>query len=237
MDVGRRTINKAVFMWAVVALLLLIMATPALSTIFAAPGSVNTRAIVNRAVKAKKIANGAVNSAKIKDGAVNSAKIADGSIGNSDIAAGAAIAESKISRQPRTGYLVLTGADFFPLSGVEARAGSGGDVWGTGSGDVTLYSTAHLPHGATVTGFRFVGYDDSAWNAQANLNRYISTTMVMMASVTSGGSGAFSLIDNSINMPLIDNYNYSYIVYVWLRGSESTNLKANKVVITYTYMP
>jgi len=178
--------------WLAAALLLSIMATPALSARFASPGSVNTKAIVKGAVKTKKIANGAVTSQKIKDG----------TIVNVDIAAGAAIAASKINTSglnadtldgkdsadfvaktgdqtmagkltassfgysaPKTSYLSIGAVDFVPENSSNTYAGlASGTLYATpvGGGAQYFLAPVHLPHGALVKSIRFRINDSNA---------------------------------------------------------------------------
>jgi hypothetical protein len=139
----KSTNRTSLLLWISVALLLFIMAAPALGDVIAnsvgsaeiidgsiksrdiGRGAVSARNIAKGAVKPAKIAGGAVRSSKIADGAVNSAKIADGTITNADIAAGAAIAASKINRTGLNADLLdgQNGSDFVGKTGNHAMAG------------------------------------------------------------------------------------------------------------------
>jgi len=251
---GRKSINKAVFMWVAAALLLLIMAAPALSTIFAASGSVNTKAIVKNAV--------------------TSAKIKDKTIKNADIASGAAIAAIKINRVglnadqldgkhasdfvakngdtmtgpltaadfnyggPRTRYLSISAISFQPVWSSQVWNSQNRDLKATGSSG-EFVASANLPDGAIVTELRYTVFDNSPLlGVGAYLYRRSDAGPVDLISATtlSVDSGSFQTQPGAVSpdFATIDNANYSYFVSLFVNSAAGADIRANRVRIKYT---
>jgi len=252
---GRKSINKAGLMWAVAALLLLIMATPALSTIFAAPGSINAKAIVK--------------------GAVTSAKIKDKTIKNADIAAGAAIAATKINRAgldadlldgkqaadfvqktgdqamggaltaanyrygpPKTRTLTLSPFDLIPAETSNTYSGLMNGYLYSVSG-VNFQAPIHLPQGAKITNIRYWLYNNKSggeiWGQMWRETRATGGFSFEEASrvqLTANSTDWAVLDDASISSPVIDNDTNTYMIQVKFWDSD-TDVRFGGAVITY----
>lgn len=244
--------GRTATLWLAAVLLLLVMAAPALSTIFAPAGSVRTNALVKGAVASAKIKKGAVTSAKIKNGAVTSAKIKDGSITNADIAAGAVIAASKINmdgtvtvgvlafKTPKTGKLSIPGTAFQPEDenydfskiNYDLRAQTGGPQW--------HIAPVNLPDGAKVKYVGLQAYDDfGAGSLTVTLARWSTANSYdMMASIGTGADGASwqytAITAAGIANPVIDN-NYGYYLEAYFTNAGAANLRLGRVLIIYEY--
>jgi hypothetical protein len=99
-----------------------------------------------------------------------------------------------------------------------------------------LAAPVHLPHGAVVNEFKVFFYDASEKDMTVALYRHYLNMggYTRIAEVVSSGSdGYYSLVDNTISYPSIDNTQYSYHVYAYsLDWSSSLRIKG--AVIKYT---
>jgi len=220
--------NLVVVFGAIV--LLAIVATPALSTIFAAPGSVNTKALV-------------------KD-AVTSSKIRNGTIKNADIAAGAAIAASKINlagmvtvgglayKSPKTGYFTIAGSALQPYNDL-VQFIKMSNIVSPRSLDAWFVAPVNLPQGAIVTEVRVKVYDHNAGpnvDIDAGLFRARDGHTAMSSASTSGGSGLWqSINDHTIDTPVIDNSTYGYEIWINTKGDAGLEHQIGLITVIYTY--
>jgi len=250
-----------VALWLVILLLVALSAGPALALVD--DNSVSSNSIVDLTIKAVDIAKGAIKTAKLAnkavttlklaDNAVTSAKIANGTITDADIAGGAAIAASKINTaganitaanftyaSPKTGYLTLLGAAFGPEASGDTFDKYWYYVYATNNGaDRWFIAPFALPNGATITNISYVVWDnDAVIDSRAMIRRHANdfSNDTMALADSAGASASWQTAPGgAIGNPVVDNANYSYTAEVKLDGTAGTNIRAGKVIITYTY--
>ena len=111
-------------------------------------------------------------------------------------------------------------------------------TWDTLVTTVELYAPVHLPHGATITEFHPVVYDnDGTYNIDLRLRELDDSGNISLIA-TKVSSGATTTYDRYSEIGLsypVDNQNYAYYVYAfWNASNNSANIKIGKVYIAYT---
>jgi hypothetical protein len=132
----------------------------------------------------------------------------------------------------KTGYLSVPAAAFVAYTETKDYENWGSFIWGNG----WFHAPIYLPNDATVTKLTFYWYDGSVpSDARLILVRYpMGGSEEDMAEVdSSGSSGAGFGEDNTIDLSIIDNIGYSYILA--LRLYDNPNLIYYNALIEYTY--
>lgn len=261
-ETSNAKILKGTFLWITAALVLLLIATPALSAMFAADDSVRTRSIVKGAVTSAKIRNGTIKGEDIANRAVTVAKIAGGSgsgldadkidgrhstafvtkTGDQSIN-GKLIASDFSYDTTKTGYFTVPAAALIP-NGANSKLALGpaiayGDVSGTSAG---FHAPVNLPQGAVVTDLQVQYFDNHTDTLSVELTRYSNSgsplsSITQMANVVSGApEPAWKTMNvNTISSPVIDNSSYAYYIYGNLSNAANTALIIGATRITYQY--
>ena len=140
---------------------------------------------------------------------------------------------------PKVHYLSVPSSAFIASSNTYSYyncGGSGGAAILTpGSG--ILSAPVYLPQGATVTGFKVYFYDSGTPDLNVYLYIFYPAGVynAMANIVTSGSSGFGYLSASTITNAVIDNLNYSYLIYAYCSGWDGTyNLRIMSALITYT---
>jgi hypothetical protein len=139
---------------------------------------------------------------------------------------------------PKTYYYSLSGADFIEVvsgTGIPVQREAGGGIYMLGSA-LGIVAPVHLPHNATVTRMTVYFFDGSASvNLDVSL-RNSDGAPVLANIITVGAPGNSSLIDNTIDSPVILNSGSAYKVKVLPSGGDwdGTSLVLLKVIIEYT---
>lgn len=236
-----KSIFKSVGLWLGAAVLLLLIATPALSTILAPAGSVNTKAIIKNAV--------------------TSAKIKNGTVKNADIAAGAAIAAVKINRVGLNADLLdgRHAADFVakasPAWATQTRKYSVPPaVWNAQLGDDLIVRSplgaytstlsewvmtapVNLPDGAVIKRVDLY-YNDTASSTSDDLyleffRRDLGTGAITTITTRASNAGLGRGINGADIVPAVTVDNGANIYYLHASHTGSTR-QVEAVVITYT---
>ncbi len=140
------------------------------------------------------------------------------------------------SLAPQTQYFTVGSEAFLPGSNVDYfnTYGCGGAYINT-AGAQALVASVHLPHGAEITDFKVFFNDTSTNDMSVRLMRQplSDCSYTTLAQVDSSGtSGYYSVQDNSISSPEVDNMLNSYLVYAY-STNWSSSLKIKGAVITY----
>jgi hypothetical protein len=130
-----------------------------------------------------------------------------------------------------------------PLDSTTVYLGSFGFrslYWGFGD---NLSCAVHLPDGATVTGFAADVVDLTvSYQTSCALRRVLSnSTFGTLASTPGSGvaeiPGLVTLVDATIDTPVIDNATYAYTATCLVYGAASSDLAVVKVTVTYSGAP
>lgn len=256
---SKKRISGAV-LWSAAVLLALAVAYPAWAVIFAPKNSVLTKSIAKNAVTSAKIKNGAIvnadisaaaaiaaskiNTAGLNADSVDGKHAADFVSKTGDQSMGGALTAGNFNYSaPRTRYLSIPAAKFVPVesSTTFSYDATGGLVWGGGGSDV-FRAPVELPHGATITNFRFTARDDvwvPMYYVAADLTRWsVGGSNEVMAENTTAGLSAPGWVDLDIAVvtnSTIDNSKYSYFVAANFDAmSAGSAMQIGSVVITYT---
>jgi len=145
------------------------------------------------------------------------------------------VSKSSPSWDTRTGYVTIAGADFISsdTAGLEAVYSALGEL--SPPTNDHYVAPVNLPHGATVTGVKVYGVDDSASAFSTALYKNSSGTSTIMATVNSTGdtSAYQNWSDTSITSATIDASSNGYALDADFNGA--TDQKLGYVIITYTY--
>jgi len=134
---------------------------------------------------------------------------------------------------PDSSYVTVAGYAFTPRTfrtQLDFVPGGGAFII---TGTDPLVASLPLPHGATLTEFRFFYYDNSSANARAELKRTnFQGTIDELASLsTSGASPVFTSIAAALNAS-VNNAQYAYTVNVYLNPGDS-NLRSYGIRVSY----
>jgi hypothetical protein len=146
-----------------------------------------------------------------------------------DLTVNGALNTSKVTyTTPRTHNVIVGSEAFVPGSNVPYvnTYGTGG-AYINASGGHALVAPVHLPQGAAVTSFKVFFDDTSSGDMSVFLDRQSMQAgfFSAMATVSSSGtSGYYSLVDNTI---------FSYLVYAYSTAWDSS-LRIKGALITYT---
>jgi hypothetical protein len=167
---------------------------------------------------------------------------------------GAVSATSYALKTARSGLVMFGGANMHPDGYTDeqwqtSEDGYGYIVSGTAGYAIGLSAPIHLPQGATVTALFCHVYDNDAasslsYTARLKRRGYSNTnvsasTLAECSSSTTGPGAANELSesgDNSILNAVIDNWNYSYHLWVnFTVSAPSLSLRLYDCGVTYTY--
>lgn len=153
--------------------------------------------------------------------------------------AGDTVADSFQYSSPKTSYLSVPASAFHSTSNQDYTYNFGfGSVRITNASNAKLVAPVQLPHGASITGMRVYGFDNSAIaDVTIELIRFANTkSLLTISSVSTFGSPiAFELID-SINPPVVvDNSSHSYSLSIAsVNWPGNILLDVQNIVIEYT---
>jgi hypothetical protein len=147
----------------------------------------------------------------------------------------ALVVGSVVAATPGHGYVSVSAAAFQPTSDGFEYTNYGRKLVNDAGTLQDWISNVQLPHGATVTSVEFFWYDAAlAHDAHFELLRATrqdsSSTMASADSTGSFGNGSTEV--TSINYAVIDNDQYSYLLWVVLSDEETIFYN---VAIEYTY--
>jgi hypothetical protein len=146
--------------------------------------------------------------------------------------------ESGIGFEP-TGYISIPASAFTPQYPADDNIMIMTHLQNFGVSQVAFWGAVQLPHGVTVTNVTSYWYDvDASLNITCRLYRTIGESIVYSMAVvdSSGSSGAGSTVDTTISLAVIDNSQYSYVLYVEIpANSPSSNLQFRFVTIGFAY--
>ncbi len=216
-----------------------------------ATGAVGSAQISNGAVDELEIADDAVNYSEIATGAVRTDEIYDGTIQQADLSF-TAIDES--STQTITGTKTL---DDLEISTTTRRLSIHSSAFvpsdhsipysrrTTGGGYLSFYSISSdyrfiapvcLPDSAWVTQFEATLYDDNPthmWLLRlSRVDIFGNETNMGYCSTDPATPGMFTIRDNTVVNPRIDNEHYYY--FVWTYVTSSVNMRLYGVEVEYT---
>jgi hypothetical protein len=149
---------------------------------------------------------------------------------------------SQLARSDQTQHYSCAGPDMAPLDSYTAYAGGIGYRSLT-LGTDSLSCAVHLPDGATVTGFAADLYDNTAsFQTACVLYRIMATaTTAVLADTSASGvaatPGYTTLVDATIDTPVIDNGTYAYSAHCLFEGEAGSDLRVVKITVTYTGAP
>lgn len=148
------------------------------------------------------------------------------------------LTSSQFARTDQTQHFNCSGSDMSPSTG----GGGPGNAWYAGSGSLDITCAVHLPDGATVTSFSALVTDSSASYQNICYLFRIDTvgTPGYLSTLTSGfaaAPGRTTLVDNTIDFPVIDNVAYTYTADCTLYGGAQEAITVHRVTMTYTGAP
>ncbi len=161
---------------------------------------------------------------------------ADRFVLSDDIWIGGSVNAYSFTMQPKTRYYSIPGSAWLPYRENYVCYRDYRETWTTTPSVSRWYAPVNLPHGAVVTELRaWVMDNDASWDITVYLTRQAegSTAHMAVGDSTGASSSYQQLVDSSISYNPIDNQNYAYFVYAYLRSGNSAH-KLNKVCITYT---
>ncbi|MBI3575277.1 MAG: hypothetical protein HY083_06460 [Gammaproteobacteria bacterium] len=149
---------------------------------------------------------------------------------------GTVVCESTTSAT--TGYVTVSAVGAIPRNSTyeTTQTNAGGSVGRNGvtTGQEFLVVPVNLPHGATITKFTYVCYDnDATYSSSGYLYRDTNTAI---ATVSTGGASTTlqTLSTTSISGPTVNNQTSGIYVYMGVQGEAGANLAPVRAIIEYT---
>jgi hypothetical protein len=142
------------------------------------------------------------------------------------------------STSATTGYMTVSAVGAIPRnSAYETTQTNTGDSVGRSGvtpGFEYLVVPVNLPHGATITKFTYVCYDNDA--TYSSFGYLYRDTAIAIATVSTGGASTTlqTLSTTSISGPTINNQTSGIYVYMGVQGEAGANLAPIRAIIEYT---
>jgi len=236
----KKTVRALLGHWGLAAVLLMASALAPIGLAVAA-GAITSLDIVDGQVKTVDLGKNAVTWRKIKPGAVKTSRIANGAVTGAKLnVAGSSVRAAGFNyAAPKTGYLSLPGIAFRPEDSSATFGTLNFSIYAKGSPSAVIFvAPVNLPQDAIITGMTYqVSDTDPGPNSWAKIYRMNSGTVETVVDKvwSSGSSGWQNVSTSAILLPTVDNSTYTYFAEFMLTA-DLTNLKADKLLITYSYV-
>jgi len=139
------------------------------------------------------------------------------------------------------GFIMFHATEFIPFSQTFGYAftNSTGALWNPDPSNNAYIAPMNLPHGATITKLVVYYFDNSAVDFTTSILRTNMDTNIntLLASASSEGviNAPRVAEDSVVDLPVVDNQSFSYVLRVILPGSQGETLTLRGVRVDYSY--